>query len=137
MIWKTQGIEKISRFSFLIRIFLSFSIVFNLIVLKMRERKSLLYCVRKWRPTNLDHFLLKILCLKFLYRLQRSIERCAMRRTDRTSLNKWSWGGNQNFEQIKSAHRGFRFWFFNLKVNPHYQSGKKRWNTAVINKQFL
>ena len=42
-----------------------------------------------------------------------------------TSLKKWSWGDNQNFEQIKSIHRRLRFWSFNLKANGHNQSVKK------------
>ena len=46
--------------------------------------------------------------------------------TNCTSLKKWSWRDNWNFEQIKSVHRGCKFWSFNLKTDPHYQSGKKR-----------
>ena len=42
--------------------------------------------------------------------------------TNCTSLKKWCWQDNQNFEQIKSAHGGFRFGSFNLKASPHNQS---------------
>ena len=42
-----------------------------------------------------------------------------------TLLKKWSWQGNQNFKQIKSVHRGFKYWSFNLKTDPHNQSVKK------------
>ena len=49
-----------------------------------------------------------------------------IRLTNCTSLKKWSWRDNWNFEQIKSVHRGCKFWSFNLKTDPHYQSGKKR-----------
>ena len=31
-----------------------------------------------------------------------------------TLLKKWSWRDNQNFKQIKSVHRGFKYWSFNL-----------------------
>ena len=47
-------------------------------------------------------------------------------RTNCTSLKKWSWQENQNSEEIKSVHRGFRFWSFNLKTNPHNQSVKRK-----------
>ena len=54
----------------------------------------------------------------------------SIRRKNCTSLKKWSWQGNRDFEQITSVHRGFRFSCANLKANPHYQSEKKRSNTA-------
>ena len=50
--------------------------------------------------------------------------RWRIRRTNWTSLKKWSWQDSQNFAQTKPVHRGFRFWFFNLKANPHNQSVK-------------
>ena len=45
--------------------------------------------------------------------------------TNCTSLKKWSWRDNQNFEQIKSVHRGFKFWSFNLKANMYNQSVRR------------
>ena len=48
--------------------------------------------------------------------------RWRIRRANCTFLKKWSWRDNQKCGQIKSVHRGFRFWSFNLKANPHNQS---------------
>ena len=45
--------------------------------------------------------------------------------TNCTSPKKWSWRDNQNFEQIKSVHRGFKFWSFNLKANMYNQSVRR------------
>ena len=56
--------------------------------------------------------------------------------TNCTSLKKWSWRDNQNVEQIKSVHRGFKFWSFNLKANPHNQS-VKRWMRLLSISNFL
>ena len=56
--------------------------------------------------------------------------------TNCTSLKKWSWRDNQNVEQIKSVHRGFKFWSFNLKANPINQS-VKRWMRLLSISNFL
>ena len=52
--------------------------------------------------------------------------RWRIRRTNRLSLQNWSWRGNRHFEQIKAVHRGCRFSSFNVKADTHYRSERKR-----------